>query len=340
MAKIFLWRRLYRNYDQFIKSSIKNSDLRKLLMWHTVFLGGTPKNVPALYILMLHVDMNLGTFYPEGGMFEVAKAFENLSLQLGVKFVYGKQVKKISVENFKVKGVEIEGELINADIVVCNADYHHVQTELLEKPFRDYDEFYWEKRVMSPGTFLCYLGIEKKLDQILHHNYFFTDDWDGHFDSISKKRSWPEKYSYYVSCRSKSDALNAPENSENIMLLVPLAPGLQDNDETREDFKEKLLQKFELDLGEKIRDKVSVVRISTHRDQIKRYNAYKGNSFGLANTLFQTGPLRPSNKSKKIQNLYYTGTGTIPGIGVPLTVISGQVTAEKIIKENAKQRTP
>ncbi|MBN1620475.1 phytoene desaturase [candidate division WOR-3 bacterium] len=336
MANILIRNGLLGSYDSYIKRKIKDKDLRKLLMWHTVFLGGTPKNVPALYILMLHVDMVIGTYYPAGGMFRVAEAFKDMAKMLGVKFVFSEKVQKIIVKNSKATAVDCSGDLIEGDIVVCNADYNHVETQLLDPEWRSYSDLRWEKRTMSPGTFLCFLGINKKIDGILHHNYFFSEHWDSHFASIAEKNRWPEEYSYYVSCRSKSDRSVAPENSEDIMMLVPVAPGLRDDDETRERFKEVLLDKFEKDLGEKICDSISVSKIHTHRDQIKKYNAYKGNSFGVANTLFGTGPLRPANHSKKVRNLFFTGTGTIPGIGMPLSVISGQVTAEKIIKSYDK----
>lgn len=336
MANIIMGNGLLGSYDSYVKKRIKDKDLRKLLMWHTVFLGGTPKNVPALYILMLYVDMGIGTYYPSGGMFRVSEAFKDMAELLGVKFVFGKKVQKIVVKNSKATAVDLFGELIEADIVICNADYNHVDAQLLDPEWRSYSDLRWEKRTMSPGTFLCFLGINRKIDGILHHNYFFSEHWDNHFDSILEKPRWPEEYSYYVSCRSKSDRSVAPENSEDIMMLVPVAPGLRDDDGTRERFKEDLLDKFEKDLGEKIRDSISVVKIHTHRDQIQKYNAYKGNSFGVANTLFGTGPLRPANQSKKVRNLYFAGTGTIPGIGMPLSVISGQVTAEKIIKHYEK----
>ena len=328
----FITKRLFVSYDKLIKKNIYHPLLQKLLLWHTVFLGGTPKNVPALYVLMIYVDIILGTYYPQGGMYEVVKAFKELGEEWGVEYNFNSEVDEISIKNGKAVGVVVDGQFHQADIILANADYHHVEQNLIPEGYRSYSEQYWSSRQMSPATYLLFLGLNCKLNKLLHHNYYFSEQWDQHFSCIIDKPSWPPDYSFYISCRSKSDPSVAPEGGENLMILIPVAPGLEDSEQIRKKYSQQLIYKLEKLTGINISNHIEVMKISTHRDQIAQYHAFQGNSFGLANTLWQTGSFRPGNQSAKVKNLFFVGTHTVPGIGMPLSVISAQVISQKIGK--------
>lgn len=327
---------VFESMDRYTKRFFSSSLSRKILEYTIVFLGGTPKSTPALYSLMSHVDFNLGVWYPIGGINKVVEALERLCKSHNVKIITNKEVEKIIVENGIARGVVVGNETINADIIVSNADYAHMETKLLEEKYRSYKKEYFEKAKIAPSGFVIFLGLKKKLPKLVHHNLFLENDWNKHFETIFEKPSWPDAPSYYISCPSKTDPSIAPDGFENIFILVPVASGLEDAEETIEKYYKKIIKHFEKVVGEKIEDQIVVKRIFTHTDFIKDYNAYKGTALGLSHTLWQSAIFRPSNKSKKVENLYYTGQYTHPGIGVPMTLICSEIVAKKISDENAE----
>lgn len=332
----FIKKRLFRSYENYINSNFKDKRLQDLLSWHTVFLGGTPASVPALYILMLYADLKLGTFYPKGGMHQVVQALYRLAKEYGVTFEFESPVEKINVIKGRAKEVITPNKTYLTDIILSNADYHHTEQQLLEEEWRNYPKSYWDKVTMSPSTFLIFLGLDKNLDNLLHHNYYFSNDSSSHFKSIQGEKEWPSNPSYYISVPSKSNNKISPEGGENIMLLVPVAAGLEDSEVIRERMGKNVLNHFENLIGTSIKDSIKVQKTFAHNDYLHGYNAYKGNAFGLANTLFQTGSFRPRIRSRKVKNLYFAGTTTVPGIGMPLAVISAQVTSKQILKDYGK----
>ncbi len=332
----FITKRLFRSYESYIATNFKDKRLRDLLSWHTVFLGGTPASVPALYILMLHADLELGTFYPKGGMYKVVEALYKLSQEYGVNFKFDSPVEKIKVTNGKAKEVITAVKTIPTDIVLSNADYHHTEQKLLDPEWQQYPSSYWGEVTMSPSTFLIFLGLDKKIDNLLHHNYYFSNDSLSHFKSIQEEKDWPGNPSYYISVPSKSNSKINPMDGDNIMILVPVAPGLEDNKTIRNEMEQKVLNHFSQLIGANLKDHLEVQKTFAHNDYINGFNALKGNAFGLANTLFQTGSFRPRIKSRKVKNLYFSGTTTVPGIGMPLAIISAQVTSKQILKDYGK----
>ncbi|MGA1794139.1 MAG: phytoene desaturase family protein [Thermoplasmatota archaeon] len=325
---------IFDSLDGYIKRFIKDKDLRKVLEYTIVFLGGSPYNSPAMYALMSHVDFNLGVWYPMGGMVELSKAFHRLCLELGVEFRLGEEVKKVLVEKGRAKGVETEKGKLGADLVIVNADYPHSETQLLEKGQRTYDERYWSKKAIAPSCVLMYIGLDKNLDGLEHHNLYLSDGWDEHFASIFDRPAWPDNPSYYVCCPSKTDPSVAPKGKENLFFLVPVAAGLEDTDDVRERYFRTTISHLEGLLGEKILDHIISKRIVTHRDFSSLYNAYKGTALGLAHTLRQTAVFRPGHRSRKVKDLYYTGQYTHPGIGVPMVIISSQILSKEILKDH------
>lgn len=321
---------IFTSLDNYAQRYITDPKLRKILEYTMVFLGGTPFDTPALYSLMSHVDFNLGVWYPDGGFGALARGFQRLAKEQGVTFEFESEVEKIQVSGNKVTGVKTSEGTINADVVIANADYHHVETNLLDQQNQTYTQHYWEKRAIAPSALLMYLGVEGKIKSFAHHNLYFAPQWQDHFNTIFHEPKWPEDPSYYVSCPSKTDPTVAPKKDENLFILVPVAVGLKDTEETREKYFTKIMNHLEELTGESIKDRLVVKRLFAHNDFTKQYHAYKGTALGLAHTLGQTAIFRCSHQSKKVKGLYYTGHYTHPGIGVPMVVISSQIIAQQI----------
>lgn len=298
-----------------------------------LFLGATPEKTPAMYSLMNYADINLGTWYPMGGMFKVVEAMVSLATEKGVKFHTDTNVLKIEAENSKVKKVITSQGDFYPDIVIAGADYNHVETSLLDKNLQSYSSNYWDKRVMSPSSLLFYVGVNKKLENLEHHNLFFDTDFSLHAKEIYETPCWPTEPLFYVSVPSKTDKSVAPQGSENLCILIPLAPDLEDTEEYREKYFNIVIERLEKITKQSIREHIVFKRSYAHNDFKNDYNAFKGNAYGLANILKQTAILKPSIKSKKIANLFYTGQLTVPGPGVPPAIISGQVVAKQVLAE-------
>lgn len=314
--------------------------LKQLMEFPVLFLGALPEKIPALYSLMNYADIKLGTWYPKGGMFEVVNGMKELAQELGVKFEFHQEVQQLETGDGVIKKIVakdiLSGEttVYEADVVIGAADYHFIESKLLPQQSRSYSEAYWENRVMAPSCLIYYVGLNKKLENIRHHNLFFDTDFQQHGKAIYETKEWPQDPLFYVCAPSVTDETVAPAGCENLFFLVPVAAGLQgDTEILRNDFFEKLLERFEKCTGENISDDIIFKKSYSVSDFVHDYNAFKGNAYGLANTLTQTAILKPSLKSKKLKNLYYTGQLTVPGPGVPPSLISGEVVAREIIKE-------
>jgi phytoene desaturase len=324
---------MFQSISKHIKKLFRHPQLIQLLEFPVLFLGATPENTPAMYSLMNYADISMGTWYPMGGMHEIVRAMVSLCEELGVDIRLGQEVKKIEVKNGRAKEVLTADGAYPADVVLGGADYHHVEQHLLDASNRMYSPAYWEKRTMAPSSLLFYLGVDGKVDKLLHHNLFFDEDFSRHAVEIYDEPRWPEKPLFYACCPSKTDPSVAPEGKENLFLLIPLAPGLDGDDEaTREKYYNMVMDRLERTVGHSVRDKVIYKRSFAHSDFQKDYHAFRGNAYGLANTLRQTAFLKPKMKSKKVKNLYFTGQLTTPGPGVPPSLISGRVAAGEILK--------
>jgi phytoene desaturase len=326
--------RVFDNIDSFARRFFKTEKARKILQYNIVFLGGSLKNTPALYAIMAHIDFNLGVWYPDGGIYEIVKGITRLCEDYNVKIRYNDPVTKVEVENGKATAVITENSKYTGDIILINADYHHAETKLLDKQYQTYPQGYWNRATVAPSGFIAYLGVNKKIDTLAHHNLFLDNDWVQHFNQIFDAPQWPENPSYYICAPSKTDKTVAPEGMENLFILVPVAAGLNDSDEIREKYYEKTLDHVEDLIGENIRDHIVTKRIFAHREFTSRYNAFKGTALGLSHTLFQSAWFRPHHQSKKVKNLFYTGGYTHPGIGVPIQLISAEIVTNMIQEKN------
>jgi phytoene desaturase len=312
-----------------VRKYFNNPKLIQLLEFPVLFLGATAQKIPAMYSLMNHADLSMGTWYPMGGMYEIVKAMVKVAESQGVKIVLNTEVKKIEIENGVAKKLITSKGDFDTDFVVAAGDYHFIEQNLIEKQYRNYDEKYWNSRIMSPSSLLFYIGLDKKIEGIQHHNLFFDEDLDQHAKEIYTEPQWPTKPLFYVSCVSKTDLDSAPEGQENLFFLIPLAPGLTDTDELREKYYHIMMDRFEKITGQTIRGHEIVKRSYAMNDFVDDYHSFKGNAYGLANTLTQTAFFKPSMKAKKIKNLLFTGQLTVPGPGVPPSIISGQVVAKE-----------
>jgi phytoene desaturase len=308
--------------------------LRMLLEFPVLFLGASPDNTPALYSLMNYADMALGTWYPMGGMGRIVDAMMHVAKDQGVEIRTGTPVEQVIVEGGKAVGVRTSMGEFRADVVVAAADYHHVERDLLDPGDRSYTEGYWDGRVMAPSSLLFYFGYNTRIPKLTHHNLFFDASLDTHAKEIYDTPQWPSQPLMYISAPSKTDASVAPEGHENVFALIPIAPGLPDTEEVRQHYRRLVLAKLSAHSGLDVAPHLVLERSYCINDFKNDYNAFRGNAYGLANTLEQTAVLKPSMKSKRVKGLYFTGQLTVPGPGVPPSLISGQVVADLIEKES------
>ncbi len=320
---------VFQSFYTHVRKYFKSSTLLKLMEFPILFLGAISQNTPAMYSLMNFAEIKLGTWYPMGGMHQIVKGMVELAQSKGVQIRLNTQVTGFSIVGGEVKGVKTENGVFEADAVVASADYHHVET-LLGESHRNYDEAYWDKRVMAPSSLLFYLGVNKRLPRLKHHNLFFDRDFSVHSHEIYTDPAWPSDPLFYASAPSVTDPSVAPDGCENLFLLIPVAPDLDDTEEMREKYFDQLMDRLEAYCGVSIRDAIVYKRSYAHKDFKQDYHAFKGNAYGLANTLMQTAFLKPSLKNKKVGNMFYTGQLTVPGPGVPPSLISGIVVAKEV----------
>jgi phytoene desaturase len=321
----------FGNVSNDIRKKFKNERLIQILEFPVLFLGAKPTKTPSFYNFMNYADFGLGTWHPKTGMFDVVRGIEKLAIELGVTIKTNTPIEKIVVENETATGIIINGKTIKADIILSGADYQHTET-LLDETHRSYSEKYWENRVFAPSSLLFFVGFNKKIENITHHALFFDVDFNQHAADIYDDPKWPEAPLFYANFPSKTDDSAAPNGMESGFFLIPLAPGIKDTEELREEYFEKIITRFEELTQQKIKNNIIFKRSFCKNDFVTDYNAYKGNAYGMANTLLQTAFLRPKLKSKKVRNLYFTGQLTVPGPGVPPALISGKLVAELIQK--------
>jgi phytoene desaturase len=322
VLKTFMRAELLGSYHSRIKRYISHPELQKIVEFMVVFMGGSPRNIPAFYTLLSHVDFNLGIHYPMGGMGTLVEQMRAVAESLGVEFVFNAPVERICTSDKKVNGVEINGKKVSADVVVGNADRHHIETALLGRNAKR-----WERTVLSPSGLLVYLGVSKKLKGLEHHNLFFDSDWDRHFEDVFEKGIWSNEPMFYVSAPSVTDDAVAPKGSENLFILAPMASGDQPNDQVVARSADALITRIEQHIGQSFASDIVVKDVRAHDYFKDTFNAYRGNAFGLAHTMRQSAFLRPPLKDRQLTNMYYVGQYTNPGTGVPIVVLSGKVVA-------------
>ena len=334
---------IFKNMKKHVAHFFKHPYIQSIMEFPVLFLGALPEHTPALYSLMNYADIKGGTWYPEKGMYSIVDGMYKVAIEQGVQFKFGEQVRNINVVNGVAKSVSTLKKLTNEqkeyqfDVIVGAGDYHHIETKLLDARYQSYTTKYWDKRLMAPSSILYYVGLNKKLTGVQHHNLFFDTDFGIHGKEIYTNPAWPKDPLFYASFPSVTDPTVAPAGQENMFLLIPIAAGLTgDTEEIRDMYFDKIVARMEQRFGQTISDSIVYKKSFAVSDFISEYHSFKGNAYGLANTLMQTAILKPSCKSKKINNLYYTGQLTVPGPGVPPSLISGEVVAA-LVNQNFNQ---
>lgn len=323
---------VFTSFSKHVRKFFKDPRLLAIIEFPVLFLGAMPKDTPALYSLMNFSGLKQGTFYPMGGFGVVAQSFRKIAEDNGVTFETSQPVDALSMASHSISHVHCKDGTREVDAVIGAADYAHIEKDLLAENFRSYPKSYWESRTFAPSCLLFYLGVGKKIDKLRHHNLFFDEDFAEHAVEIYKDKKWPSHPLFYVCCPSKTDPLVAPQGSENLFVLMPIAIGLEDTELIREKYYDLLMTRLEKFAGEDIRSHVVFKKSYATNNFIQDYNAYKGNAYGLANTLMQTAIFKPKLKSKKVDNLFYAGQLTVPGPGVPPSIISGRIAANELLK--------
>lgn len=321
---------VFSNFSKHVRKYFRDPRLIALMEFPVLFLGGMPQEMPAMYSLMNYAGLKLGTWYPKGGFAKVIASMLKVAKDNGTIVHFDSPVERILIKDKQVVALETNSGKIDFDAVIASADYHHVENELLPESFRNYKESYWSEKVFAPSCLIFYLGVRKKIEKIHHHTLFFEEDLFQHSMEIYKNPKWPTKPLFYACCPSVTDDTVAPEGHENLFLLMPIAPGLEDTEELREKYFEVMINRLEKRIGEKINGFIDFKRSYCVRDFVSDYNSYKGNAYGLANTLLQTANLKPKIRNKKLNNLFYTGQLTLPGPGVPPSLISGKIVASQV----------
>ena len=324
---------VFTSMKQHVHKFFKDPRLRQLMEFPVLFLGAMPEQTPALYSLMNYADVVGGTWYPKGGMYAIVDGMYRLALELGVEFRFNEAVTSIELSASAVKSVSTSFGTYITDVVIGGADYHHIETALLPASHRSYSDLYWDSRTMAPSSLLFYIGLNKKLENVQHHTLFFDTPFEAHAKEIYQNHQWPEAPLFYMCTTSVTDDTVAPPGHENLFLLMPVAAGLKgDTTALREKYFNQIIGRLEKNIGQSVKDAVVLKRSFALEDFKNDYHSFKGNAYGLANTLKQTANLKPNCRSKKVKNLFYTGQLTVPGPGVPPSLISGEVVAKEVIR--------
>jgi len=324
----------FKTISNEVRKNFKNPKLISALEFPVLFLGAKPSNTPSFYSFMNYADFGLGTWHPKGGMYRIIEAMTELAKSLDVKINVESPVQKINVDSKEAKSITVNNKEILFDVILSGADYHHSET-LLDLEYRQYSEKYWESRIFAPSSLLFYVGFDKKLENVEHHNLFFDTDFEAHAEDIYDDPKWPESPLFYANFPSITDRSMAPNQCETAFFLIPIAPGLEDTAALRETYFNKIIDRFENLTLQKVKKNIIFKESFCVKDFVETYNSYKGNAYGMANTLKQTAFLRPNLKSKKVKNLYFTGQLTVPGPGVPPALISGKLVADLIKKHHS-----
>lgn len=329
---------VFSSMQKHVRKYFHHPFIQQMMEFPVLFLGAIPSKIPALYSLMNYADINGGTWFPEGGMYSIVKAMRRLATESGARFFFNKNVTEIKIEDNLAKSVIVENnfgeqEIFSADIVIGNADYHFIENQLIEPCYRNYPETYWNKKSVAPSCIIFYVGLNKRLENIVHHSLFFDTGFDTHASEIFITHQWPSNPLFYVSAASVTDSTLSPVGCENLFFLIPVSAGLSgDSSSLREKYFDIVITRFEKHIQQSIRENIIVKQTYSINNFIEDYNAYKGNAYGLANTLMQTAIMKPSIKNRKIKNLFYTGQFTVPGPGVPPAIISGEIVAKQVIQ--------
>lgn len=318
--------------DRYVGKFVHDKRLRQILEYPMVFLGSSPFSAPAIYSLMSALDFREGVYYPRGGLYTIIERLVDLGNELGVEYHYNSPVKRIVTADKYAKGITLQsGTHIDADIVISNADLHFTETKLLDKSDRSYPLKYWNKKEAGPSALLMYLGVKGTLPTLEHHNLFFVDDWKTNFDDIFVNKKLPTPASIYVCKPSQTDTTVAPKGHENVFVLVPLPPGVDITAKQLDKVADRYLTQIQDTMGiPDLKKRIVSKQLFGPNDFMTKYYAWQGTALGPSHILRQSAMFRTSNKSKKVENLYYVGGSTTPGIGLPMCLIGAELVYKRL----------
>jgi phytoene desaturase len=334
--------RVFEKMQKYVSRYFKTDAMQKIMQYTLVFLGSSPYNTPALYNIMSHVDFNMGVFFPRGGIYKLVEGLVKLGGEYGVEYHTNVPVQRIVTQSGKATGIILQdGTEVPADLVISNADIAFTERSLLPPEARTKPDSYWDKRILAPSGLVLYLGVQGKIDTLEHHNLLFSGDWGANFSQIFDKPQLPDDPSFYVSMTSKTDATTAPEGHENIFVLVPIAAGQEYTEEQLDAYTDKILVMMEQHMGvENLRQRIVYQKRYATADYERDFHTLGGSALGLAHTISQTAIFRPNNVSKKLNNMYYVGAGTNPGIGMPMTLVSAELLLKRLNKDKSGAPLP
>jgi phytoene desaturase len=327
------------SFSAYTKGLFKDQRIRRMLDSQLISVGMVPSCTPAFYSLINYANIEFGTWYPMGGMQKVAESMAEVCTDFGVDITYNVNVDQLDVLKGEVNSAHFGFRNFYGEYFVSSADYPHTDSNLLTLKHSNYNQKYWDKKSISPSTLTFYIGINKKVPHLMHHNLFIGTDFSNHLNDLMSKSKWSETPAFFVTAASKTDASVAPEGCECLVINIPVASGLDDSGKIREHYFNMVIQRLEHFTGTTLSDSIVYHKSYAHTDFANDYNAYKGNAYGLANILKQTGPRRPKIYSKKLSNLFYTGHFTVPGAGVAPSIISGEIVAREIYKNSGGRKS-
>jgi phytoene desaturase len=333
---------VWRSLDGHLRRFFRSRRLRDALGSYAMYLGGSPFNLPGLFAILPYGELAYGLWLPKGGIYGLVEGVERLAREVGVKIITNCRARRILVKDRRVTGIEFsDGHVHRAAIVISNVDVPTTDTELIGAA--DLSSSARRRRTktkMTPGVLTFYWGIRGALEHLGHHTIFLPDDYRGAFDDLLRDKRVPRDLPFYVSLPSATDATLAPADSTAMFVLVPtpLVSEMRDADwqAVTRDVRGRVLSRLRSHGVNISADRIAVEEVYTPVEWQKRFGLYDGSAFGAAHTLFQMGPLRAGNASREIAGLFYVGASTTPGTGMPMVVLGGRMTAERVLMASGR----
>lgn len=327
---------IHRSLDAELGRFFRSRYLREAFGAYAMYLGGSPYDLPGLFSILAYGELAYGLWFPKGGIYALIEAVGRLARELGVEIRTHARVSRVLIERGQVTGIELaNGERQASALVVSNVDLPTAQMELIGDDATMAGRRARIARMrMTPGVLTFYWGMQGELEGLGHHTIYLPEDYRAAFDDLFRARRVPRELPFYIAAPSKTDADLAPAGGTAVFALAPMPLacdlGAIDWRETAESVKRQLIARMQrqgvgIDAG-----RIVVEEMLTVRDWQKRFGLYNGSAFGAAHTLFQTGPFRGRNYDAEVDGLYYVGASTTPGTGLPMVVLSGKMTAERV----------
>ncbi|MFZ0445342.1 MAG: phytoene desaturase family protein [Bacillus sp. (in: firmicutes)] len=341
MLKQAMKLKTFDSANHFIGKYIKDERLKNMISFQTLYIGISPQNGPSLYSIIPMIEFLYGVWFIKGGMHNMATSMERLLLELGGKVHYNTSVEEICIENGRATGIYVNGAMEKADYVVCNADFPYAMKSLVrnKKAKGKYTDNKIDSMKYSCSCFVLYLGMDRKYEEVKQvHNFVFNEDLDKHLNDIFTGNKL-DTFSFYVYIPSKIDPSLAPPGKDGLYVLMPVSELSTANydwsEETIQYYRNYVLNSMKSIKGfENIEQEIVTEAYMTPLDFEQKFNAYHGATFGLQPTLLQSNHMRPQSKATHTENLYFTGSSTHPGAGVPIVLLSAKIAVQELLHDD------